>query len=180
MPSENFCGSQPLTCHRISGSSSTPGRSGTTWRPAAEANGVDPLVLYAVMRQESRFDPQARSAVGALGLFQIMPYTAAAIGLRVGVGDVSDDEAAMLQPRVNAAIGARLASDLLEMFDGHLAPVAASYNAGEDLARVWWAAAEGRREDYFVDAIPYSETRRFVREVLTNYAAYRRLYGDRP
>ena len=149
-------------------------------RPAAEANGVDPLVLYAVMRQESRFDPQARSAVGALGLFQIMPYTAAALGLRVGVGDVSDDEAAMLQPRVNAAIGARLASDLLEMFDGHLAPVAASYNAGEDLARVWWAAAEGRREDYFVDAIPYSETRRFVREVLTNYAAYRRLYGDRP
>jgi len=147
-------------------------------RPAAEANGLDPLMLYAVMRQESRFDPQARSAVGALGLFQIMPYTAAELGPRVGVGDVSDDEAAMVRPDVNAAIGARLAGSLLDMFDGHLAPVAASYNAGEDLARVWWAAAEGWREDYFVDAIPYSETRRFVREVLTNYATYRRLYGD--
>ncbi len=147
-------------------------------RPAAEANGLDPLILYAVMRQESRFDPRARSAVGALGLFQIMPYTAAELGPRVGVGDVSDDEAAMMRPDVNAAIGARLAGSLLDMFDGHLAPVAASYNAGEDLAQVWWAAAEGWREDYFVDAIPYSETRRFVREVLTNYATYRRLYAD--
>ena len=147
-------------------------------RPAAEANGLDPLMLYAVMRQESRFDPQARSAVGAIGLFQIMPYTAAELGPRVGVGDISDDEAAMMRPGANAAIGARLTSSLLDMFDGHLAPVAASYNAGEDLARIWWAATEGWREDYFVDAIPYSETRRFVREVLTNYATYRRLYGD--
>ncbi len=147
-------------------------------RPAAEANDLDPLMLYAVMRQESRFDPRARSAVGALGLFQIMPYTAAELGPRVGVGDVSDDEAAMMRPDVNAAIGARLAGSLLDLFDGHLAPVAASYNAGEDLAQVWWAAAEGWREDYFVDAIPYSETRRFVREVLTNYATYRRLYAD--
>ena len=151
---------------------------GVEVRAAAEANGLDPLMLYAVMRQESRFDPRARSAVGALGLFQIMPYTAAELGPLVGLGDVSQDEAALLEPRVNAAIGARLAALLLGMFDGHLAPVAASYNAGEDLARVWWAAADGWREDYFVDAIPYSETRRFVREVLTNYAAYRRLYGD--
>ncbi|HAK54006.1 MAG: transglycosylase SLT domain-containing protein [Vicinamibacterales bacterium] len=144
---------------------------------AAAANDLDPLVLYAIMRQESRFDPRARSAVGALGLFQIMPYTAAALGPRVGVGDVSDDEDAMLEPRINAAIGARLAGTLLGMFDGHLAPVAASYNAGEGLAEVWWRAADGLREDYFVDAIPYSETRRFVREVLTNYDSYRRLYG---
>ena len=142
------------------------------------ANGMDPLMLYAIMRQESRFDPSARSAVGALGLFQIMPATAAAIGPLVGVGNVSNDESAMIEPSVNAAIGAALASRLLAMFDGHLAPVAASYNAGEDLARVWWTAVDGLREDYFVDAIPYSETRRFVREVLTNHASYRRLYAN--
>lgn len=147
---------------------------------AAEANGLDPLMLFAIMRQESRFDPKARSAVGALGLFQIMPDTAAVIGPAVGVGDVSRDEAAMLEPSVNAAIGARLAKRLLTMFDGTLAPVAASYNAGESLAQVWWNAADGLREDYFVDAIPYSETRRFVREVLTNYASYQRLYGNTP
>ena len=96
----------------------------------------------------------------------------------MGVGNVSNDESAMIEPSVNAAIGAALASRLLTMFDGHLAPVAASYNAGEGLARVWWTAVEGLREDYFVDAIPYSETRRFVREVLTNYASYRRLYAN--
>jgi soluble lytic murein transglycosylase len=145
---------------------------------AAEANGLDPLMLYAIMRQESRFNPSARSPVGALGLFQIMPDTAAVIGPLVGVGNVSNDESVMIKPSVNAAIGAALANRLLSMFDDHLAPVAASYNAGENLAQVWWTAVAGLREDYFVDAIPYSETRRFVREVLTNYASYQRLYAN--
>ena len=145
---------------------------------AAEANGLDPLMLYAIMRQESRFNPSARSPVGALGLFQIMPDTAAVIGPLVGLGDVSNDESVMIKPSVNAAIGAALANRLLSMFDDHLAPVAASYNAGENLAQVWWTAVAGLREDYFVDAIPYSETRRFVREVLTNYASYQRLYAN--
>jgi soluble lytic murein transglycosylase len=94
------------------------------------------------------------------------------------VGNVSNDESAMIEPSVNAAIGAALANRLLSMFDDHLAPVAASYNAGENLAQVWWTAVAGLREDYFVDAIPYSETRRFVREVLTNYASYQRLYAN--
>ena len=147
-------------------------------RAASEANGVDPLLLYSLMRQESRFDPNARSSVGALGLFQIMPYTASEIGPAAGVGDVSDDEAALLQPHLNAAIGAKLMNDLLALFDATIAPVAASYNAGEDLVALWWTAAEGLAEDEFVDGIPYSQTRGFVRQVLTNYAAYRRLYGN--
>ena len=143
---------------------------------AAEAHGVDSLLLYSLMRQESRFDPDARSAVGALGLFQIMPCTAAEIGPAAGVGNVPE-EAALLQPRINAAIGAKLMSNLLAMFDGAIPPVAASYNAGEDLAAIWWRTAPDLALDQFVDSIPYSQTRRFVREVLTNYAAYQRLYG---
>ena len=149
-----------------------------TVQAAAEAHGVDSLLLYSLMRQESRFDPDARSAVGALGLFQIMPYTAAEIGPAAGVGDVSDQEAALLQPSVNAAIGATLMSHLLAMFDGAIPPVAASYNAGEDLAVIWWRAASDLPLDQFVDSIPYSQTRRFVREILTNYASYQRLYGQ--
>ena len=150
-------------------------RSGTT-------HSVDPLFLVSLMRQESRFDPAARSTVGAIGLFQIMTYTAEALAQRAGVSEVleqgSVDETILAQPAVNSAIAARLTGDLLGMFDGASAPVAASYNAGEQRVAVWWATSRGLSEDFFVDTIPYSETRRFVREVLANRAAYERIYGD--
>ena len=62
------------------------------------------------------------------------------------------------------------------MFDGSHAPVIASYNAGEERVAVWWQASHGMSEDFFVDTIPYTETRRFVREVITNRTAYDRIY----
>ena len=143
---------------------------------------VDPLLLNSLMRRESRFDPAARSAVGAIGLFQIMSYTAEALGERAGIAEAlrnGADDATLMRPSVNAAIAARLTADLVQLFDGALAPVVASYNAGEERVAAWWDAARDLPEAFFVDTIPYSETRRFVREVLTNHAEYQRLYGDR-
>ena len=149
---------------------------------SAGAHGVDPTLLVSLMRQESRFDPEARSAVGAVGLLQVMPYTAEALAVRAGVGRIMTpdglDEAALTDPAVNTAIAARLNADLLELFEGVRAPVIASYNAGEERVADWWEGAQGLRQDFFVDTIPYSETRRFVREVLANYAAYQRVYGE--
>ena len=149
---------------------------------AARAHGADPVLLVSLMRRESRFDPAARSAVGAVGLLQIMPYTAEALAERAGVGGVlagGVDDAELAEPRVNVAIAARLNADLLALFDGARLPVIASYNAGEERAGDWWAAARGLRDDFFVDGIPYTETRNFAREVLANYAAYERIYGGR-
>jgi soluble lytic murein transglycosylase len=135
------------------------------------------------MRQESRFDPNARSLVGALGLFQIMPYKATELGPRAGLDGLTatdfTDEAVLLQPPVNAAIAATLASDLFALFGGALPPVIASYNAGEERVAIWWESARDLPEDLFVDTIPYSETRRFVREVLANVAGYRRVDESR-
>ena len=148
---------------------------------AAAGRAIDLAFMFSLMRQESRFDPAARSLVGALGLFQIMPYTATRLGPRSGLDDLSDadfeNEAVLLQPSVNAAIAATLAGDLFALFGGALAPVIASYNAGEERVAVWWESARGLPEDLFVDTIPYSETRRFVREVLANVAGYQRVYG---
>ena len=149
---------------------------------SARAHGADPVLLVSLMRRESRFDPTARSPVGAVGLLQIMPYTAQALAGRAGVGDIlagGVDDAELAEPRVNIAIAARLNADLLELFDGARLPVIASYNAGEDRAGDWWAAARGLRDDFFVDSIPYTETRNFAREVVANYAAYERIYGGR-
>ena len=145
---------------------------------SADAHDVDPFLLLSLMRQESRFDPRARSPVGAVGLFQIMPYTAAALGPQAGVGALDGSNAAgeLLKPSVNVAIAATLLSNLTTMFGEAIPPVIASYNAGEDLVSEWWQAATGLAEDQFVDSIPYRQTRQFTREVLANYSAYRRLY----
>jgi soluble lytic murein transglycosylase len=149
---------------------------------AAGGRDLDPAFMFSLMRQESRFDPNARSFVGALGLFQIMPYTATELGPRAGLDGLSaadfEDETVLLQPPVNAAIAATLAGDLFAMFGGALAPVIASYNAGEERVAIWWESARDLPEDLFVDTIPYSETRRFVREVLANVAGYHRVYGS--
>ena len=143
---------------------------------AAEAHAVDARLLYALMRQESRFDPEARSPVGAIGLLQIMPYTAATLAVSAGVGyivtDAGIDEDALTDPRINTALAARLMANLSELFD-ELPPIVASYNAGEERVARWWRAARHLGEDFFVDSIPYRETRSFVRAVLANYAAYR-------
>ena len=95
---------------------------------------------------------------------------AGALGAQGLLDDLDQDLLALLEQVLDLGLGFPLAIAVLAA--GTIATTVVP------LARVGWAAAEGWREDYFVDAIPYSETRRFVREVLTNYATYRRLYGD--
>ena len=150
---------------------------------AARLHEADPVLLVSLMRRESRFDPDARSPVGAVGLLQVMPYTAAALAERAGVGGIVTpdgiDDAAIADPPVNIAIAARLNGDLLAQFDAERLPVIAAYNAGEDHAGYWWNAAHGLRDDFFIDGIPYTETRNFMKEVVANYASYLRIYGGR-
>ncbi len=145
---------------------------------SANTHDVDPILLLAVMRQESRFDTQARSSAGAVGLFQIMPYTAAEFGPQNEIGDFvsGKDEELLIEPSLNVSIAATLISKLTTLFGRARAPIVASYNAGEDRVSAWWNAANTLDEDIFVDSIPYLETRRFVREVLANYSAYSRIY----
>jgi len=146
-------------------------------QPASESAHVDPLLLLSLARQESRFDPSVRSAVGALGLFQLMPYTADRLAPRVGIAVT--DRAALFQARVASAYAAQLVGDLLKEFDDDAVAVMAAYNAGEDRTRDWWKAARDVTEDLFVDTIPYTETRTYVRSVYTNYVMYQQLYGRR-
>ena len=150
---------------------------------ASETHGSDPTLLVSLMRRESRFNPTARSPVGAIGLLQIMPNTARALAQRAGVTNVLSasgiDEEKLALPSVNIQISARLNADLLQLFNHQRIPTIASYNAGEDRAAEWWTASSSLSFDFFVDTIPYRETRNFAREVLANYAAYERVYADR-
>lgn len=143
---------------------------------AAARHVVDPLLMIALARQESHFDRTARSPVGAIGLFQIMPATAVELDPAFAA-DRADVQ--LVRSDVAAELAATLLGQNLARFQGALAPAIASYNADKDRVQVWWNAARGLPEELFVDSIPYRETRGYVRQVLVNYAMYQR-YGAPP
>jgi soluble lytic murein transglycosylase len=138
---------------------------------AAARHGVDPLLMIGLARQESHFNRMARSPVGAVGLFQVMPYTAAELD------PAFSSPAAMnrlVEADVSAGLAAKLLASLQVRYEGALAPTIASYNADKERVQVWWAAAKGLPEELFIDSIPYQQTRAYVRQVLTNHAMYQR------
>jgi soluble lytic murein transglycosylase len=127
--------------------------------------------MIGLARQESHFNPSARSPVGAVGLFQIMPYTAAELDPAFLTPSALDR---LVLPEVSAELGAKHLAEHMARFEGALAPTIASYNADRERVQVWWDAAKGLPEELFIDSIPYQQTRAYVRQVLTNYAMYQR------
>jgi soluble lytic murein transglycosylase len=142
---------------------------------AAAENGLSPLLLLAMIRQESFFDPTAGSAAGALGLTQVMPLTGEEIAAQLNVEDFSASD--LLRPLVNIAFGAHYLSSQLDLFDGNLFLALAAYNGGPGNASRWWESLPTGDMDMFVELMDITETRAFVKVVLENYAMYRFLYG---
>lgn len=145
----------------------------STVREISEHNMLDPLLLLSVMREESRFDPRARSVAGALGLMQIMPHTARNLNRRLNL-DISDD-AAIYDVKTNITIGGYYLNSLLKEF-GSLPAALAAYNAGHDKVKKWMQEGHYRSFDEFIEDIPYDETRNYVQRVLLTYATYTNLW----
>jgi soluble lytic murein transglycosylase len=146
-------------------------------RRAVEAEaaefGVDPLLLVAIVRQESVFDAQALSPAGARGLAQLLPGTAAitARGL-----DVTFYPEWITVPDLNLHLGAAHLQELLQRFDGRVEVAAAAYNAGGAAVSRWLTRPGAADPDEFIELIPFQETRGYVRAVLRNRELYRALY----
>ena len=142
---------------------------------AAAQAGLDPALLLAVARQESRFTPAVSSAVGAVGLLQLMPETAAELaGSALSTQDLQD-------PDRNARLGARFLRQLLDQWSGNPFLAVASYNAGAGAVQGWQGAAipdVASEPELWAEAIPYPETRLYTKKVLGNYWTYRQ--GLRP
>jgi soluble lytic murein transglycosylase len=141
---------------------------------AAGRAAIDPLLVAAVVREESSYHPQARSRVGARGLMQLMPDTARPIAkarrMSLQGGDLLDD------PAANLDLGSAYLGGLLREFgDARLA--VAAYNAGPTRVRGWWGARRSDDLEVWVEQIPFDETRGFVKRVMLSWAEYRRLYG---
>ncbi len=146
----------------------------------AERTGVDPMLLAALVRQESSWNPEARSRVGAAGLSQIMPSTGRWLAPSVGMDDFEVRH--LNVPEVNLRMGARYLADLLKRYDGAADLALAGYNAGPSRADRWRRElGHARDAEAFRERIPFDETRHYVQVVLRNAAVYRALYGpDRP
>ena len=145
---------------------------------AARANGIEPELLFAVMRVESVFNPRIISYAGAIGLMQIMPRTGRLIAQAIGRADFTVDM--LLDPETNIQFAAWYLASLIDRFDGRIPLAIASYNGGPHNVRRWMRDhAEDMPLDAFLETIPFEQTHRYVRRVLTHYEAYR-AQRDRP
>lgn len=135
---------------------------------------VDPALVLAFVRIETRFQPNAVSPVGALGLMQLMPGTARQLG-----GSSSEDE--LLNPNYNMALGQRYLAKLLKLYNGSIVQTAAAYNAGPGKVTAWTAARSGKEDDslMFIESMRAPETRSYVKRLLTYYWMYHRR-NDKP
>jgi peptidoglycan lytic transglycosylase len=137
---------------------------------AAEAEeALPPGLLWAVMRQESGFDPEAVSPARAVGLMQILPETAHPIAEELSL---ADSEAGLTSPSHAIRIGARLLRKLLDRFHDDTPLAVAAYNAGADAIDRWLSHSQGMQLDAFVERIPFDETREYVVRVMTNLSHY--------
>jgi soluble lytic murein transglycosylase len=134
---------------------------------------IDPILVAALIRQESNFNPRATSVVGARGLMQVMPSVAEPIAKTLGLSGWS--AARLYDPGINIMVGtAHLAPLIRSQRD--VARVLAAYNAGESRV-VRWAKKTGADDpELFTERIPFAETRDYVKSVLRNRAFYRALY----
>lgn len=141
-------------------------------RGAATRTRIPPELLWAVMRQESAFDPEIVSPARAVGLMQLLPETARATAT---AASLPYDDSKLTSPADNITLGALYLRELLDKLNDDTTLAVAAYNAGPEATQRWLARAtktNGETLDVFVEAIPYIETRGYVARVLGNLARY--------
>ncbi len=143
-------------------------------KQASEKENIDPYIIVALIREESRFDPDALSPAGAVGLMQLMPFTAQRFKRALKIELTNDSE--IHDVKKNIFIGTHYFSLLIKEFE--VLPLAlASYNAGEHIIRRWLLNSKHKDMEEFIEDIPYQETRNYVKRVLRSYWQYRAMNG---
>lgn len=131
-----------------------------------KSNSVDQTFLYSLIRQESGFNPEAQSRVGAMGLMQLMPNTAKRYNKKITKKD-------LVQPEKNLQIGTQYLKDLLVRYNQNLVHVLSAYNAGErridDWKKVYLTQSSKLKN---IEHIPFAETRKYVKLIMRNMYFY--------
>jgi soluble lytic murein transglycosylase len=143
---------------------------------AAGAHGVPVQLIYAVMRQESAFNPRAMSPRQARGLMQMIRSTALRMAEEAELEGFKPWH--LFEPEVSIDLGAQYLAGLIAHFDGNVVAAVAAYHAGERNVGRWIATRGSFEMDEFIEEIPYATTRDYVKKVLSSYGVYRLLYDE--
>jgi soluble lytic murein transglycosylase len=141
----------------------------------AKKNTLPASLIYAVMREESAFDPDAESPADAYGLMQLILPTARTAGKALGL---PHDRVSLKRPSVNIPLGARVLGKYRDQFPADPLLAVAAYNAGPGAAQRWRRDRPGLSFDLWVELIPYVETRRYIKRVLGSAAVYAIVYEE--
>jgi soluble lytic murein transglycosylase len=139
----------------------------------AKSNRVDPALVYAVMREESAFDPDAVSLANAYGLMQLIVPTAKTLAKR---DKITVTPTTLRRPKVNVALGCRMLAQLSERFSDNALLAIPAYNAGPGRPARWVKERPSADFDLWVELVPFPETRRYTKRVLSSRAVYAFLY----
>jgi soluble lytic murein transglycosylase len=140
----------------------------------ADRNGLDPMLVQAVVRVESRFNPSAKSSKGAIGLMQLMPETADWIAEKKGEHLPNTEE--LFKPEVNIRLGVSYLKDLLQEFDDSIPTALAAYNAGRGNVRRWLDVKVWDGKPETLNNIPFPETRSYLERIYADWDWYHKLY----
>jgi tetratricopeptide (TPR) repeat protein len=141
----------------------------------ARRYSIDPILVLSVIRQESLFDPDALSRSSAYGLMQIIPSTGNVIAKELGI-DLASDINLLFDPDTNLTFGCFFLKRLLDKFEHNMVYALASYNAGPEAVLRWQKSFGHLEIDEFIENIPFSETRDYVKRIMKNYWIYKRIY----
>ncbi len=141
-----------------------------------EKSKVDPRFVLAIMRQESRFQPYAKSVSAARGLMQFIPSTAIRIANEIQLKEVSTDD--LYNPEIAILLSNAYLAKLFLIFPNQLQAVAGAYNAGEKNMMRWFLRAKSDDPDRYVPEIMFVQSKDYVQKVMTNYRIYKAIYNE--
>ena len=135
---------------------------------------VDPLLLAALIKTESNFEPRAESRKGAKGLMQITPSTGEWIAKTIGVNDFNEDM--LFDPETNIMLGSWYIEHLTNYYKGSFELVFAAYNGGRGNVDKWLKDKNLSSDGITLDTIPFSETKNYLEKLRKNYNIYKIIY----
>ena len=141
----------------------------------SRAQGLDPFLVSALIRQESEFNPKIISHANAYGLMQLLPSTGRQLARHFGIRRLRSNQ--LLTADRNVQLGTYFFRNLLNSFGGQTELALASYNAGPGRANLWRTWGPFREQAEFIEMVPFHETRGYIQIVLRNADVYRRLYA---
>jgi soluble lytic murein transglycosylase len=144
----------------------------------AQSHNLDPYDVAALIRQESEFNPDAKSRANAYGLMQLLPSTGRMLGKQQGIAVTRPSM--LLNPALNIELGTKYLRAQLDTWEGDWYRTLAAYNAGPGRVRQWTSGANVHEPLEFVENIPFDETREYVQAVLRNADMYKELYTKAP